>query len=132
MTRWHEWSPGDLQVVPVHLVVMERAERDGVVDARRAAVPVPPGDVVHLAPAGPRTASRPAAAAVAHEDGTPLRPRVEPRGPTEVDGLILRVHDDPRELAVAQDPRDLARRQGRAVLVRRRLDASERLHGPER
>src|SRR5665648_299201 len=76
--------PGDGQVEAVDLVMVEGACEGSVPHRRLATVPVPPPDVVDLAPSGREVAGRPDAPAVARDHRTALRTRVGAGGATEV------------------------------------------------
>src|SRR5665648_384182 len=108
----------DRQVLPVHLVVVEGAQEHPVLHGGRAAVPVPPSDVVHLAPSGRPVAGGPRAPAVPGDDRAPLRSGVGALGAAEVEWLRAGAHHHAGQLAVAQGLGHLADRNRCAVLER--------------
>jgi len=120
------WFAVDGEVVTVDLVVVVAAQEDAVVDRGFAVVSVPPVDVVDLAPAGGLGAAVELAAAVADDDGSALFARVEASGSAKIDGDVLGIHDDARDLGIAQYPGQLVERHGSAVLEDRRLHLTRR------
>lgn len=100
----------------MNLMVVVAAQQDAVVDRGFALIPVPPVDVVDLAPAGGLGAPVELAAAVSSDDGAALFAGVEADGASEVDGDVVGGHHDAGELGVAQDAGDFAERDRGSVL----------------
>jgi hypothetical protein len=99
----------------VDLVVVERAQRQGVLQRGRSAGGVP-ADVVDLAPGGPQGAAGPLAVPVADQD-RPAQPLGEGAlALAHVQRDPVRVQHQAGDLAVARQPCQLRRRHDRAVV----------------
>ena len=109
----------------MHLVVVEDAQQHSVVHRRAAAVSVPPGDVVHLAPARRLAAAAEGAHLVADDHRSAHGTREQADGPAQIDRRGVGVEHHPRHLGVAQKPSQLRERHRDTVLGRRWRDAAE-------
>lgn len=106
---------GDLHEITMDEVVVEGADGDAVLQARRAVVG-PPLDVMDLRPCGTQGAPRPLAVPVAGEDRGSQRSGKGAFRQPHVEGLTGWVEHDPAHEGVAQQDLQRCRGERRAVL----------------
>ena len=111
-----------LQVSPMDLMVVERAQEDAAIHVGTPVVSVPPVEVMHFAPPSVHPAAGPGAVPIPGHDRATPRPGEDPFRPSYVQRPALGIDHQPRHCGVAHRLGQLAAGHGTPVLEGRRPD----------